>query len=346
MNIQKYTNSQKIPMMKKTYGYAIITVVFFMTFTLSCDDFDRFEVPEENSIADATPPEANFVAIQGEGLENDEWKDYTFANGSTGATSYQWNFGDGNTATDFEPVHTFAGEGTYTVSLTIEDNLGAIDTYTEDVVVIEPEQPAVPDPTLINFDFDRLPKSSGSDCCCSAWINRSLGDQGESSSGNGGSNNVVKFDNIEPDHIYQEFEVVPNAEYLVDIEAAFQSLVSGGSMPSMLEIRVLAGSGYDSSYVPVYYTNTVDFPQDGFGYSSLAQAEDPANNIFTTTLSNPSDSSYMTTSFSFNAGTNTSVALFIRGIGGPATGGGGGNFGYNSGDEEMRIDKITVTAIN
>lgn len=42
----------------------------------------------------------------------------TFTNNSTGAESYSWDFGDGNTSTDESPVHTFAGAGTYTVVLT------------------------------------------------------------------------------------------------------------------------------------------------------------------------------------------------------------------------------------
>ena len=42
----------------------------------------------------------------------------TFTNTSTGAESYSWDFGDGNSSTDESPVHTFAGAGIYTVVLT------------------------------------------------------------------------------------------------------------------------------------------------------------------------------------------------------------------------------------
>ena len=60
----------------------------------------------------------------------------------------------------------------------------------------------------------------------------------------------------------------------------------------------------------------------------------------------PDSDSYFTTLYTFNAGANTSVALFMRGIGGPATGGGGSDLGYNSGAEEIRIDYITILANN
>ena len=41
----------------------------------------------------------------------------TFTNQSTGADSYMWDFGDGNTSTDVNPVHVYANPGEYTVKL-------------------------------------------------------------------------------------------------------------------------------------------------------------------------------------------------------------------------------------
>jgi gliding motility-associated-like protein len=46
---------------------------------------------------------------------------FSFTNSSTtssGTLSYTWTFGDGNTSTAKDPVHTYAAPGTYTVSLT------------------------------------------------------------------------------------------------------------------------------------------------------------------------------------------------------------------------------------
>lgn len=45
-------------------------------------------------------------------------EDVSFNNLSTGATSYSWSLGDGNSSTDAAPAHGYASSGTYTVSLT------------------------------------------------------------------------------------------------------------------------------------------------------------------------------------------------------------------------------------
>lgn len=42
----------------------------------------------------------------------------SFANTSSSATSYSWDFGDGGTSTDASPMHTYAAEGDYQVTLT------------------------------------------------------------------------------------------------------------------------------------------------------------------------------------------------------------------------------------
>jgi PKD repeat protein len=58
----------------------------------------------------------------------------TFINESTSATSYSWDFGDGNTSTDEAPVHTYQQDGDYNVILVATSACG-VDTI-EQVVSI------------------------------------------------------------------------------------------------------------------------------------------------------------------------------------------------------------------
>jgi len=59
----------------------------------------------------------------------------SFTNGSSGATSYTWDFGDNTASTAANPNHTYTADGTYTVVLTATNACGT-STYTQDVVII------------------------------------------------------------------------------------------------------------------------------------------------------------------------------------------------------------------
>jgi PKD repeat protein len=48
----------------------------------------------------------------------------TFSNTSLYGESFLWDFGDGITSTEVNPVHVFATEGPYTVTLTVVNGCG------------------------------------------------------------------------------------------------------------------------------------------------------------------------------------------------------------------------------
>lgn len=60
--------------------------------------------------------------------------DITFTNTSSDATSYSWDFGDGGSSTETDPIHTYASDGAYTVEL-IATNACGSDTLTEEIVI-------------------------------------------------------------------------------------------------------------------------------------------------------------------------------------------------------------------
>jgi len=98
--------------MKKTLFVALAaTVAFFAT---SCK-------PK------AEAPKASFT------YENDGLV-VSFSNLSKNADTYNWEFGDGQTSTEFSPKHTYAANGDYTVVLTATGQ-GGTNAYTEVVTL-------------------------------------------------------------------------------------------------------------------------------------------------------------------------------------------------------------------
>lgn len=62
-----------------------------------------------------------------------------FNNGSSGAVSYLWNFGDGSpdsTSTETNPIHNYINDGTYTVMLISTNVEGCSDTTYQTIVVL------------------------------------------------------------------------------------------------------------------------------------------------------------------------------------------------------------------
>lgn len=78
-------------------------------------------------------PVADFSVINNGHLQGVET---IFNNQSTGALSYYWDFGDGNTSTEENPRHLYQEAGTYEVTLTVSA-FGFQDTFigTVDVII-------------------------------------------------------------------------------------------------------------------------------------------------------------------------------------------------------------------
>ena len=56
-----------------------------------------------------------------------------------------WSFGDGGSSTSQNPSHTYSSSGLYTVNLTVTDNNGASDTFSQSVTVIQSNQAPIAD---------------------------------------------------------------------------------------------------------------------------------------------------------------------------------------------------------
>ncbi|NQY65463.1 MAG: endonuclease [Alteromonadaceae bacterium] len=69
--------------------------------------------------------------------------------------TYDWTFGDGGSATGVNPTYTYSTDGSYTVTLTVTDNDGAISNTSNTVTVVN----ATSEPWINEFHYD----NSGTD---------------------------------------------------------------------------------------------------------------------------------------------------------------------------------------
>ena len=135
---------------------AVLCAAFgVLAFTLSgCDGSSTSSVPNQ-------PPNASFTAA----AAPQNALEYSFdASGSIDTNtegsidSYQWDFGDGESASGKTVTHTYSEVGIYEVTLTVVDDDGAENTYKETVAASEPPSasftatPDEADPTTITFD--------------------------------------------------------------------------------------------------------------------------------------------------------------------------------------------------
>lgn len=82
----------------------------------------------------ATGPTADFEATPTRTVVN---TDIQFSYASQGADSFLWDFGDGNTSTEMNPVHQYSSGGSYTVSLTVMTGGNSIvETKTDYITII------------------------------------------------------------------------------------------------------------------------------------------------------------------------------------------------------------------
>lgn len=103
------------------------TVSVAVTDTTGCVGMDTI------NITTGQTPAAAFTQTQGPG--NGLTWDFTDAS-SNAPTTWAWNFGDGNTSTAQNPTHSYAVDGSYTVTLIATNDCGS-DTFTVPITVLQ-----------------------------------------------------------------------------------------------------------------------------------------------------------------------------------------------------------------
>ena len=226
-----------INLKKQVFGRSISALILMVCISFtSCDPSIsalEFDLPEANSKEDETPPSASFSATV-----SSDFLTYDFSNTSSSATTYVWDYGDGNSSTDVDGLNTFPDEGTYTVMLTATDKLGKSSTFSLDVEVVEPETPPAINPEIVNGDFESGTsgwKPSGcTDCSTNAFnassdgspLNYDGADSGSSKTPGAkytGSTSAGPSLSSSTRYGYQAIVVTPNTNYILEYEYAIKT---------------------------------------------------------------------------------------------------------------------------
>lgn len=81
---------------------------------------------------------ANFNANRTDGCEAPFAVGFSDASDVPGASARTWNFGDGHTSTQVDPIHVYEAEGTYDVSLEVTGDAGPVSLHRERFISVGP----------------------------------------------------------------------------------------------------------------------------------------------------------------------------------------------------------------
>ena len=85
-----------------------------------------------------TPTTKDVIASFQFVISGTNFLEVTFTNFSQNATSYSWDFGDGNSSTEEDPTHTYAAAGNYTATVTATGSDGKTASKSESFTLTDP----------------------------------------------------------------------------------------------------------------------------------------------------------------------------------------------------------------
>lgn len=151
-----------------TYAYSDTGTFTVTLIAISNGCADTLVKPD---LMHVSPPDARIFIVQDCATPYEiEYQDNSLA-----ADTWFWNFGDGTTSTDRDPIHTYASRGVYTVSLTVEDTVsGCFDIEAWEVTITDPVADFYADSTVGCHPFEVTFTDTSIDGNTYQWLTDSM----------------------------------------------------------------------------------------------------------------------------------------------------------------------------
>ncbi|MFO7878749.1 MAG: PKD domain-containing protein, partial [Bacteroidales bacterium] len=229
------------------------------------------------------PPAAAFSAAETSNCTGE----IQFQDESSLAESWSWDFGDGNTSTQQNPLHTYDSDGTYTVSLTVSNAYGSDDTTMTDFITIDmPDEPVIADAENCGAGSVTLSATAAGEI---NWYDAETG-------GNFLATGMDYTDNFSTTTTVYADNTIVNSQYYAGGKT--DNTGDGGYFTNTNQHGLIFDAYTD------FVIESVKVYADGAGDRTISLLDNTDTEIASTTVTIPDGESVVTLNFNVPAGTN------------------------------------------
>lgn len=144
--LEDSTNSQAVVKWGAKGNGSITLTVVYNDNTVSTRTFcvEKITKPSALYQMKGSNPNQTVFAVN----SNINFKNLSTANGGTSLVSYEWDFGDGNISTEFEPVYQYTAPGNYRVTLIVSNSCNCTAVYSKTLSIDDPGPGLCPMPVI------------------------------------------------------------------------------------------------------------------------------------------------------------------------------------------------------
>lgn len=252
-----YGDSLYLPTLTVTWDTPGIGYVEYMSYGFACQGLGHLQV----EVLDY--PEADFTTTPepiGNTLEVCQGQTVYFENTSTGAATYEWNFG-GAGSTEVSPNYTFSAPGTYEVVLVAYNECLCTDTTSMSVMVTPSETPFLDCVSTICAG-ETVTYTTDADCGSYDWV---ISNNGHVTDGGGANDNFVTIDWVDGPEGSIQLEVSGCTNTNVCLDPVFVAIpILSGSAAIDGPVKVCRGQIATYS-IPNYEGTDINWMVSNFG---------------------------------------------------------------------------------